>query len=109
MSAGFWVGAALGVTLHEAAHAACARAFGLRVKRLHVSWFGVGIVREPGTAAVNAVIAVAGPAMNLLLAALSYRVSPEFALANLALGFSNLLPLPALDGWRVWQWVKTLI
>lgn len=108
MALAFWGGAALGIVLHEAAHAIAARSYGLRVKGMRVRWFGVGVVRQAGTPAQNAAIAFAGPAANLLLAVLFAR-SPEFAAANLALGITNLFPLPGLDGWRVWQSMKAFL
>lgn len=49
------------------------------------------------------IVAAAGPAVNLMLAAVSSRVSAGLAFAgvNLALGMFNLLPVGELDGSRI--------
>jgi membrane-associated protease RseP (regulator of RpoE activity) len=40
----------------------------------------------------------AGPAINLLTAGLTYKISPLFAFVNLFLAVTNMLPLPGHDG-----------
>lgn len=91
----------LAIILHEAAHVVVARSFGITVKRIGVSWKGVFIVRECGTPLANMITTLAGPLMNLLLAT-AWHVSHEFALVNLILGLSNLVPLGGSDGQRAW-------
>jgi Zn-dependent protease len=94
----------LAITLHELAHIALARACGLRVKGMGISWIGPYLVREQGTAAVNACVALAGPLANLMLALTFWGVAPLFAQVNLILGAYNLLPfIPRTDGQHAWN------
>src|SRR6185312_990137 len=90
------------VVLHESTHIAAATLLGVRVKRIGLNWKGPYLVREPGTPAQNLVISAAGPGINLLLALL-WPIAPQFAVVNLILGSSNLLPIKGLDGERVWK------
>ncbi|MFZ1286385.1 MAG: M50 family metallopeptidase [Candidatus Phosphoribacter sp.] len=100
------------VLVHEAGHAAAARATGARVDRIVANLWGGHTVfgtegRRPGTAAG---IAVAGPAGNLVLAAVGWLLyqtdlPPILSLLSWALAFSNLfvalfnlLPGLPLDG-----------
>ncbi len=100
------------VLVHEAGHAVAARATGARVDRIVANLWGGHTVfgtqqRRPGTAAL---IAVAGPAGNLLLAGLGWLLlqaglPPVLDLLAWALAFSNvfvavfnLLPGLPLDG-----------
>ncbi len=97
--------------LHECAHLAFLLSYGCRGLTLTLLPGGAGL----GGAALSRlsyrhtlVCALAGPAVNLLLAAalfLCARAFPKPALAyaarvNLALGCGNLLPLSFLDGGR---------
>jgi Zn-dependent protease len=109
--------ALLGVlTLHETAHAAAA--LGLHGRRAVVTiwpWGGVAHVpRAHGPR--QALVALAGPAANLVAAgifalagarpALALGTCPLLDLlltANLVMGLGNLLPLSPLDGGRAWQ------
>lgn len=93
---------AIALALHEAAHVAMAWALGIRVKRVGISWRGPFIVREAGEPRANIYIALAGPLMNLILAASFWALAPNFAFLNLALGLSNLLPIKGSDGLRIW-------
>src|SRR5580704_2391968 len=87
------------ILLHEAAHIAAARTLGIHIKRIGVSWKGIYIVRECGTPLGNMVTTLAGPFVNLLLAA-AWPVSHEFAVINLIFGISNLVPFGGTDGQR---------
>lgn len=87
------------IALHEAAHLAAARSLGIHIKRIGVSWKGPYIVRERGTPLGNMITTLAGPFLNLLLAA-AWPVSHEFAVINLIFGISNLVPLGGTDGQR---------
>lgn len=88
----------LTVLMHEAGHAIATLANGLRIKRVGISWKGVYIVRESGSPAVNAQVALAGPLMNLVLALLTAADHHHFAVLNLIFAIVNLLPLPHSDG-----------
>lgn len=116
---GYWMlgqGAAaligfLVVTLHELAHAVVADLFGLYVERVEIWPFG-GMARIPGLVHqdpyVEAMVAVAGPLQNFLLAAVTWSAArwlplrPEltnlFIQSNLLIGAINLLPAAPLDG-----------
>ncbi len=109
------VGLLVAVLVHEGAHAVAARAFGIEVHRIVADLWGGhtaydGRLSSPGR---SAVISVAGPVANLLLAALArlagagmpggtaaYLVS-GFSLVNLLLAAFNLLPGLPLDGGQI--------
>ncbi len=89
------------VFLHEAAHVAAALALGINVKGFGVSWKGVYIVRESGSPLQNLITTLAGPFLNLLLAA-AWPGPHNFAFLNLLFGVCNLLPIAGSDGQRAW-------
>lgn len=97
------------MALHEMAHVTAAQALKVKVHQIGMSWKGPYIRRESGTAAQNLVITLAGPVMNLWLALLFHSISPNFALCNLAIGATNLMPIPASDGSRAVHLMKTLV
>ena len=85
--------------LHEAAHVAATVAGGFRPRTLTFGAFGMRMELPPLPYRTMATVAVAGPACNLLFAALSATMgSDKGVLVHLALGFFNLLPLSPLDG-----------
>lgn len=102
------------IVLHELSHAAVAEAYGLRVDQLEIWPFG-GIARIAGLSSeegeVEAMVAVAGPLQNFLLAALASAAGPFFPVPpgladafitwNLWLGCLNLVPVAPLDGGRL--------
>jgi Zn-dependent protease len=98
---GYWLGCAVSLVAHEAAHILAALGLGIRVKRAGVNWRGPYIVREQGTPYANAMVSAAGPLINLLLALVFWHDWPSCAIANLVLGLSNLLPIPCSDGRRI--------
>lgn len=101
---GYWLDCLLAVLLHELAHIAVARIFGLRVKRFGLSLVGPYIVRESGPARANACVALAGPLLNVVLALACWHFLPLFAEINAILGAYNLLPfIPRTDGRHAWN------
>ncbi len=90
----------ISLVLHELAHVAAARALGVCVKKVGLSWKGPYIVREAGSPMQSMMIALAGPAMNLMIAACLWPWVPRFAFVNLVLGVGNMMPLPSSDGTR---------
>ncbi len=121
---GFAVLLYLSVLLHELAHSVVAKHFGLPVRRIVIYFLGgvSEIEREADSPGQEFAVAVAGPALSFLLAALFWGVwevlpdttdsSPTgllvaiylvFALwtANLLVGVFNMLPGLPLDGGRV--------
>ena len=84
---------------HEAMHAAIALALGVKVKKFGLSWQGPYLVREPGSPRKNLLITVAGPLVNIILIATWFWL-PTFAITNLLLAVSNMLPIHSSDGAR---------
>lgn len=103
------------VLLHELGHALVARRYGVRTRRIVLSPIGgiaqlEGMPRRPRQ---ELAVALAGPAVNFVLAAALWVVTPAFAgaellaaflgsvtLANLGLGLFNLIPAFPMDGGR---------
>lgn len=89
--------------LHELGHYAAIRAMGASIKQIRLTAVGAELIMahplnywQEGTAAL------AGPAVNLLLARLFCGWEPGFLFSglNLVLGCFNLLPVCCLDGGR---------
>ena len=115
-AASFAVLLLLSVLLHEIGHCAVARAFGLPVRSITVTFLAglTEITEPPQTPAREYAVAVIGPLVSLLLAgvglastqlfaqdSLPYLLSAIVAISNgLVAGF-NLLPGLPLDGGRV--------
>jgi len=100
----FFQGLFLGViamALHEAGHLIAAPLTGVKIKNVGFSWKGLYTRREPGSAAQNMIVSLAGPFTNLVLLAL-WPLSHKFGLANLCFAFFNMLPIEGSDGLRVW-------
>ena len=109
------------IVWHELAHALVALHFRIPVTRIVLHIFGgvAHIARDPERPIQEFLVAVAGPASSLMLAAgfsalsnLSALTGPAFAwlsLINLTLALFNLLPGFPLDGGRIlraalWQY-----
>ncbi len=84
---------------HEAAHATIALALGVKVKKFGLSWHGPYLVRDPGSPLKNLLITLAGPLVNIILIATWFWL-PTFAITNLLLAVSNMLPIRGSDGAR---------
>lgn len=101
------------ILLHELAHAAYARKRGYVLGELKLMPYGAALIGEfeDAPSADEWRIAAVGPLASLTLAALTaavwwqvpalYAYTPDFALANLSLGLTNLLPVYPLDGGRI--------
>lgn len=104
---------------HELGHLLAIRLLGGRVTVLRVTCVGAELrlsARYPLGPKGLLVAAWAGPAVNLVLAALSARAAAGlgetaylFAGLNLALGLFNLLPIAQLDGGRALYALLTLL
>jgi Zn-dependent protease/predicted transcriptional regulator len=109
----------ISVLLHEMSHSLVARSLGIRIESVTLFLFG-GVARmekEPDGPRDEFVMAIAGPAMSILLAALFWAGweavfllgGPEvlwapmqyLSLVNLSVGLFNMLPGFPLDGGRV--------
>jgi Zn-dependent protease len=93
--------------LHEAGHMLMAVSLNVPVREFGLSMTGAFIRRAYATTRRDEVlISAAGPLMNLLLAIpllFLHRIGVQLAMANLALGIINLLPIPASDGMRIFK------
>ena len=100
---------------HEAAHIAVLYVTGGCVKKIRLTLNGAEIQAEErkGLSYFKELLSVlAGPGCNLLLAdCLAAGGERWYAAAGvqLALGVFNLLPLPGLDGLRIWRLMKNLL
>ena len=89
------IGAIAGLILHEAGHVLACKIQGVKVKKVGISWRGAYVAHEPCAPYPHAMIAVAGPMVNILLVAL---LPFSMALPNLIIAVVNLLPLRGSDG-----------
>ncbi|MEV6634584.1 site-2 protease family protein [Actinoplanes sp. NPDC051470] len=114
------------VLLHELGHALTARRFGIGVRGITLELLGgyTEMDREAPSPRVDALVALAGPAVSLILgglAALAYHLLPDrtiageiafqLAASNILVAFFNVLPGLPLDGGRalralVWAIVR---
>lgn len=106
----------LSVFLHEVAHAVAARAYKRKVSEIVITLWGghTSFESKDLTPVVNGVTALAGPVMNLLIAAvargvlaftpidgLAGAIVAYVAWANVLLALFNILPGIPMDGGRV--------
>lgn len=103
------------VFLHELGHSLVSNALGLPVRRITIYLLGgVSEVSEPQTAARSYLVAIVGPLVSLIIAALTAALYPildagtvgwllvrELAIANTLIAAFNLLPGLPLDGGQV--------
>lgn len=111
------LGLFLSVLIHELGHALTARAYGVQTREITL-WLLGGVAQLeqiPRTRGAEAIIAVAGPIVSVLLSGLfglmrglvpSSAAEGQFllgylALINLSLAIFNLLPALPLDGGRI--------
>ena len=103
------------VLLHELGHSLVAKSYGLQV--IDITFWPLGgmarMSRIPENTRIEATIALAGPAVNFVLAGIAMPIAwlaggtefgaltGTFALMNLVLGGFNLLPAFPMDGGRV--------
>lgn len=115
MGVAFLVAVFASVLLHELGHALVARRYGIHTRRIILSPIGgiaqlEGMPRRPRE---ELAVALAGPAVNFVLAGALWLVAPAFAgswllatflgsvmVANLGLGLFNLVPAFPMDGGR---------
>ena len=98
--------ALLACTLHELGHCAAIWRFGGGIRRVKLTAVGAEIQLDASLGYIQeGIIALAGPGVNLVLAAWLSKIGlfPVFTGINLVLGCFNLLPLGDFDGssWSV--------
>jgi len=121
------VGLLFSLIFHELSHSLVARRYGLRIRGITLFIFGgvAEMAEEPPSAVAELLMALAGPAASLLLAAVFEAVADltiklgwptpitgvakYLALINAVLAVFNLIPAFPLDGGRVfraalWWW-----
>jgi Zn-dependent protease len=98
------------VLLHELGHALTAQRYGILTRSITLYPFGgvAALAREPMRSHEELWIALAGPAVNAVLALIALPLAllgvpgaGLFAAMNLALGIFNLIPAFPMDGGRV--------
>ena len=97
------------VLLHEFGHALAARRFGIGTADITLYPIGgvARLTRMPRAPGVELLIALAGPAVNLVIAAALYPLAlasdflAELMAVNLVLALFNLIPAFPMDGGRV--------
>ena len=104
------------VALHEYGHALAAKQYGITTRHITLYPFGgiAAIEGMPEDPDQETVIAFAGPAVNLVLAAMGglmlgytqegtlvWALARVFAMANLSMGLFNLIPAFPMDGGRI--------
>ena len=99
----FW--GLLACAIHELGHVAAALVFGGRVERLSLTAVGAELsfsYRAPLSYGRDSLVALAGPASNLLLGGLFFILGRQLpAVLSLSIGAFNLLPILPLDGGRI--------
>jgi len=105
------------VLLHEMGHAVMAKRFGIGTRAITLHLLGglASIEREPETPKEEVYIALAGPAVNLVLLLfflpLVYLQVPgamDMAIINTVMGVFNLFPAYPMDGGRVFKAILTM-
>ena len=95
----------LACVVHEMGHVAAALALGGRAERLSLTAVGAELsfsYRAPLTYGQDSLVALAGPAANLLLGGLFFALDRQLpAVVSLGIGAFNLLPILPWDGGRV--------
>lgn len=112
------IGLAISIIMHELAHSLVAARFGTPVSSITLFMFGgvAALDQDPKSPAAEFLIALAGPAMSLILAGGLYvaalamglnsfiaDTARYLALLNLVLAIFNLLPAFPMDGGRAFR------
>ena len=88
----------LHIVIHESGHMLAALMVGSRIKQVGISKLGPYVRRESArTPLRNAIVALAGPGINILTWGAFLVFGLPHAWIALALGLMNLLPLPNSD------------
>jgi Zn-dependent protease len=91
----------LHIVIHESGHLLAALMVGSRIKQVGMSKLGPFVRRESArTPLRNAIVALAGPGINILTWAVFLVFRLPHAWIALVLGLLNLLPLPNSDSMK---------
>lgn len=102
------------VSLHELGHIAAARGLGIAISRFHLSVLGARLEVACEISYLSELLLAAGGPLSGLLLALGARLASgavagalgvwlgELSTVSLCLSVFNLLPLPTLDGGRIY-------
>lgn len=96
---------AAGVLVHETAHAATARAYGLRC-RLILKRTVIAVAVEQPSRRQSMFIALAGPIASVAFGTALLQISPAAAAVNILLGLVSLVPVKPQDGWQILRAAK---
>jgi stage IV sporulation protein FB len=104
------------VLIHELGHVAAAKSFGWRIREVcFLPFGGVAVSEESGTvpAREEIIVALAGPAQHIWMVSMALLLvhlgvwdaewAHYFIQGNLMIGLFNLIPVPPLDGGRIFQ------
>jgi Zn-dependent protease len=95
------------IVLHELGHALAAKRFGIKTRQITLYPIGgaAELERIPKEPLQELLVALAGPAVSFVLAAILFAFGPgfwaELATVNLTIGLFNLLPAFPMDGGRI--------
>ncbi len=87
--------------LHESGHLIMISLFGIRIKEIRLSGYGINIITSKNAADSdwkNVIVLLSGPAVNILLFFLLRNSFHDTAVLSLSAGIYNLLPYSRLDG-----------
>lgn len=102
---GILIWGVLASVCHELGHIFASRRFGGRAEVLSLTVTGAELkfsYQAVLSYGAESLIALAGPAVNLLLGAVSLCFHGHLiAMTNLAIGLFNLIPIPPMDGGRI--------
>lgn len=119
------VGVAVSIVVHELAHTVVARLYGMEVSSITLFMFGgvANVENEPRSARAELYMAIAGPIVSAVLAAIFHYAANAvdepaevhgvlryLGMLNIALAVFNLAPAFPLDGGRVLRalvWLRT--
>lgn len=89
------------IIFHEFSHMAIAALFGSNVKKINIKLCGLSINLAKRFYGIKAaLIYIAGPLSNLLLAFMFYNIPIVFEI-NICLALVNLIPIKPLDGYNI--------
>jgi stage IV sporulation protein FB len=104
------------VLIHELGHVTAAKSFGWRIREVcFLPFGGVAVSEESGTvpAREEILVALAGPAQHIWMIAMAVLLvytgvwdmewANYFIQGNVMIGLFNLIPVPPLDGGRIFQ------